>query len=98
MLPEIVEATAALAKARGRYESLRKFLLERAEAAKDVALRSGFFHQLEVLDREAADAAAIAPLLSFAVGDEWTELAASLGDTKFFRRRLCPRHFPACLK
>jgi hypothetical protein len=80
LLPGIVEATMALAKAQGRYTSLREFLLTRAEAAKDFALRSGFFHDLELLDREAADAAAIGPLLSFHAGDEWRDLAASLGD------------------
>jgi hypothetical protein len=80
LLKPIVEATLALAKAQGRYAGLRKFLLERAEAAKDVALRSGFFSDLERLDREAADAASIGRLVSFSPGAEWRELAASLGD------------------
>jgi hypothetical protein len=80
LLKPIVEATLALAKAQGRYASLRKFLLERAEAARDVALRNGFFHDLERLDREAADAASIGPLLSFSAGAEWQDLARELGD------------------
>jgi chromosome segregation ATPase len=80
LLPPIVEAIMALAKAQGRYASLRKFLLERAEAAKDVASRNGFFHDLERLDRKAADAASIAPLLSFDAGAEWKAMAAALGD------------------
>jgi hypothetical protein len=80
LLPGIVEATASLARAKGRYDGLRKFLLERAEAAKDVAHQNGFFHDLEKLDREAADAASIGPMLTFSPGAEWRELAASLGD------------------
>jgi hypothetical protein len=80
LLPGVVEATAALAKLQGRYTSLRKFLLERAEAAKDVAMQSGFFQQLELLDREAADAASLSPSLSFAAGEEWKDLARELGD------------------
>jgi hypothetical protein len=70
----------ALAKAQGRYATLRKFLLERAEAARDVAMRNGFFSDLEHLDREAADAASIGPLLSFNPGAEWIDLARELGD------------------
>jgi hypothetical protein len=81
LLPGIVEAAAAMARAQGRYESLRKFLLERAEAAKDVAMRNGFFADLERLDKEAADAAGIGPLISYNVGAEWRELARELGDT-----------------
>jgi hypothetical protein len=80
LLPGIVEATMALAKAQGRYATLRGFLLERAEAARDVALSNGFFHDLERLDHEAADAASIGPLLSFNVGTEWQDLARELGD------------------
>jgi len=81
LLPPIVEATMALAKAQGRYATLRKFLLERAEAAKDVAMRNGFFRDLERLDSEARDAASIAPLISFDATVEWKALAAELGDT-----------------
>jgi hypothetical protein len=80
LLPPIVEATLALAKAKGRFAGLRSFLLDRAEAAKDVAMRGGFFQELEKLDREAADAASIGPL-SFSAGNEWREVADALGDT-----------------
>jgi hypothetical protein len=80
LLPAIVEATAAVAKVQGRYLSLRKFLLERAEASKDIALRNGFFQRLEALDREAADAARLEPVLSFNPGAEWQDLARELGD------------------
>jgi hypothetical protein len=96
LLPPIVEATMALAKAQGRYDALRKFLLERAEAAKDVAMRSGFFRQLELLDREAADAAAIGPLLSFNAGAEWKTLADSLGDTPHRPTPTLPERSPTC--
>ena len=80
LLRPIVAATMELARVQGRYNSLRSFLLERAEAAKDVAMRNGFFHDLERLDREAADAASIGPLLSFSAGAEWLDLARELGD------------------
>ena len=94
LLPGVVEATAALAKARGRYSALRKFLLERAEAAKDVAARSGFFHDLERLDKEAANASTIGTLLTFSVGTEWIELAASLGDVAARPTSTLPVAFP----
>jgi hypothetical protein len=94
LLPGIVEATAALAKVQGRYAGLRKFLLERAEAAKDVALRSGFFRDLERLDRESADAASIGPLLSFNVGAEWRDLALELGDVPIRPTPTLPAAFP----
>jgi hypothetical protein len=94
ILPGIVEATLALAKVQSRYASLRKFLLERAEAAKDVASRSGFFHDLERLDREATDAARIAPLLTFNAGNEWRELADSLGDVPHRPAPTMPAAFP----
>jgi hypothetical protein len=94
LLPGIVEATASLAKTQGRYESLRKFLLERAEAAKDVALRNGFFRDLERLDHEAADAARIGSLLSFNGGTEWRELASSLGDVAARPTPTLPAAFP----
>jgi chromosome segregation ATPase len=81
LLPGVVEATAELAKARGRYASLRDFLLTRAEAARDIAARNGFFRDLELLDKEAAGAASIGPLLSFSVGNEWRDPARELGDT-----------------
>jgi hypothetical protein len=94
LLKPIVEATLALARAQGRYGSLRKFLLERAEAAKDVAMRNGFFSDLERLDREAADAASIGPLVSFSPGAEWRELAASLGDVAARPTPTLPAAFP----
>jgi hypothetical protein len=94
LLPGIVEATMALAKAQGRYATLRKFLLERAEAAKDVAARNGFFRDLEALDREAHDAAGIAPLLSFNAGAEWKLLAESLGDVPILPTPTLPAAFP----
>jgi hypothetical protein len=94
LLPEVIEATAALAKVQGRYLSLRKFLLERAEAAKDISMSSGFYRDLERLDRESADAASIGPLLSFAGGSEWRELAASLGDTAIRPTPTMPAAFP----
>jgi hypothetical protein len=80
LLPSVIEAVATVARVQGRYLGLRKFLLERAEAAKDIALRSGFYQQLELLDREAGDAAALAPTLSFSGGTEWQDLARELGD------------------
>jgi hypothetical protein len=61
-----------------RYATVRKFLLERAEAARDVAARNGFFPDLERLDRAAAS---IGPLLSFNPGAEWKSMAIELGDT-----------------
>jgi hypothetical protein len=94
LLPAIVEATMALAKAQARYATLRKFLLERAEAARDVAARIGFFRDLEVLDREAAEAAAIGPLLSFNAGDEWKSRAIELGDTPIRPTATAPVMFP----
>jgi hypothetical protein len=80
ILPQVVEATLALAKVQGRYRALREFLLTRAEVAPDVAQKNGFFHDLERLDKDARDAANIGPLLSFNAGDEWRNLAAELGD------------------
>jgi hypothetical protein len=80
LLPAIVEATLALAKTQTRYSALRTLLLERAEAARDVAVRSGFFQSLETLDREAREAAGNAPAPDFNAPLEWRELAASLGD------------------
>jgi hypothetical protein len=94
LLPGIVEATASLAKAQGRYASLRKFLLERAEAAKDVASRNGFFTNLERLDHEAADAASIAPLLSFNASNEWKLFAQELGDVPIRPTPTLPAAFP----
>jgi hypothetical protein len=94
LLPGVVEATAVLAKVRGRYASLRKFLLERAEAAKDVAAHSGFFRDLERLDRESADAGSIGPLLSFNAGDEWQDLARDLGDVPISPTPTLPAAFP----
>jgi hypothetical protein len=94
LLPGIVEAAAATAKAQGRYESLRKFLLERAEAAKDIALRNGFFSDLERLDREASDAAAVGPLISFNAGAEWKLLAQELGDVPIRPTSAPPTAFP----
>jgi hypothetical protein len=94
LLPAIIEATMALAKAQGRYATLRKFLLERAEAAGDAAMRNGFFRSLETLDREAADAARIGPLLSFDAGSEWRDLARELGDTAARPTPTLPAAFP----
>ena len=69
-------------------------MLERAEAAKDVAASNGFFADLERLDRESADAGSIAPLLSFSAGSEWIELAASLGDVAARPTPTLPTAFP----
>jgi hypothetical protein len=80
LLPGITEATAAVAKLQTRYSALRTFLLDRAEAARDVAMRNGFFRDLEALDREARDAAGNAPPPNFNATLEWREMAASLGD------------------
>ena len=80
ILPEIVEAAKAVAKVKARYDSLRKFMLERAEASKAVSLHNGFFHDLEALDKEAREAFAIAPMLTFAAGNEWRDMARELGD------------------
>ena len=77
LLPEIVEAAKAVAKVKARYDSLRKFMLERAEASKAVSLQNGFFGDLEALDRDAREAFAISPMLSFAAGNEWRDLATS---------------------
>lgn len=82
LLPGLLEAAAALAKVQSRFSALRTFLLERAEAAKDVAMRNGFFQALEALDRDAAEAARVAPLISFNPGAEWREMADALGDTQ----------------
>jgi hypothetical protein len=94
LLPSVIEAVAAVAKVQGRYLSLRRFLLGRAEDAKDIAMRNGFFQQLELLDREAADAAALAPTLSFNAGDEWKSLALELGDTAIRPTPTLPTAFP----
>jgi hypothetical protein len=80
LLPPIVEAMMALAKAKSRFDSLRAFLLDRADAAKDVSLRNGFYHDLEALDKEARDSFAVGPMLAFSGGDEWRDLARELGD------------------
>ena len=80
ILPEIVEAAKAVAKVKARYDSLRKFMLERAEASKAVSLHNRFFHDLEALDKEASEAFAIAPMLTFAAGNEWRDMARELGD------------------
>jgi hypothetical protein len=94
LLPGIVEATASLARSQGRYAGLRKFLLERAEAAKDVAHQNGFFHDLERLDRAAADAASIGPILTFSPGAEWQDLARELGDVPIRPTPTLPAAFP----
>ena len=82
LLPPIVEATAALAKAQVRFTALRDYMLGRAEASRDAANRSGFFRDLEILDREARTAAENAPPPDFNATLEWRELADSLGDTR----------------
>jgi hypothetical protein len=80
LLPTISEAAAALAKAQVRYSALRDFLLSRAEAARDVAMGSGFFADLEALDRDTREVS-LPPPPDFNTSLEWRELAASLGDT-----------------
>jgi hypothetical protein len=81
LLPAITESTALLARTQVRYSALREFLLSRAEASRDVAMRSGFFQSLEALDIAARHAANNAPAPDFNSTAEWRELAASLGDT-----------------
>jgi hypothetical protein len=78
-LPTIATAAAALAKAQTRFSALRDFLLSRAEAARDVAMRSGFFSDLEALDRDTREVS-LPPPQDFNSTAEWRELAASLGD------------------
>lgn len=80
LVPSIIETAGAFARAKGRYESLRKFLLTRAEAASDVAANNGFFRDLETLDHYFADAIRQVPMLSFNADAEWKSLAADLGD------------------
>jgi hypothetical protein len=80
LLPTIAEAAAALAKAQTRFSALRDFLLSRAEAARDVAVRSGFFADLEALDRDTREVSLPPPMSDFNSSLEWRELAASLGD------------------
>jgi hypothetical protein len=93
ILPSIVEATMALAKAQTRFSAVRTFLLDRAEAARDVAMRNGFFQQLEALDREARTAGENAPPLDFNVTAEWKDLARELGDVPI-RPTPAPAVFP----
>jgi hypothetical protein len=80
LLPEIVEATAALAKAQIRFSALRFFLLDRAEVSRDDSMRHGVFAALEKLDIAARTAAENAPPSDVNATLEWRELAASLGD------------------
>jgi hypothetical protein len=80
LLPEITEATARVAKAQVRFSALREFILSRAEASRDVALKSGFFQSLEALDIAARHAAAGAPPPDWNAPAEWKELARELGD------------------
>jgi hypothetical protein len=61
LLPALTEETAALARTQVRYSALREFLLSRAEASRDIAMRSGFFQSLEALDIAARHAANNAP-------------------------------------
>ena len=81
LLPTIADAAAALAKAQTRYSALRDFMLTRAEAARDVAMRGGvFFKALEDLDRDTREVSLAPPMSDFNSAAEWRELAASLGD------------------
>lgn len=80
LLPAITEATALLARTQVRYSALREFLLSRAEASRDVAMRSGFFQSLEALDIAARHAANNAPPPDFSAPAEWRALALELGD------------------
>jgi hypothetical protein len=81
LLPTIADAAAALAKAQTRFSALRSFMLDRAEAARDVSMRSGFFKDLEDLDRDTREVSLAPPMSDFNSSLEWRELAASLGDT-----------------
>jgi hypothetical protein len=81
LLPAMIEATATLAKLQLRFTAARNFLLERAEAARDVAMRNGFFQAFEQLDREARTAGENALAPNFDATLEWREMAAALGDT-----------------
>jgi hypothetical protein len=81
ILPAIVEATAALAKAQIRFTALRSFLLDRAEVSRDDSMRYGVFAALEKLDIAARHAAGNAPPPDFNATLEWRELADALGDT-----------------
>ena len=81
LLPTIAAAASALAKAQTRFSALRDFLLSRAEASHDVAMRSGFFADLEALDRDTREVSLPPPMSDFNSSLEWRELAASPGDT-----------------
>jgi hypothetical protein len=98
LLPAITEATEALSKAKWRFTAARDYLLNRAEASRDAAMRSGFFQQLEALDIEARKAGENAMPLDFNATVEWREMAAALGDTPAFRHRRRSLHSPVCPK